>query len=455
MNRRRLLEELKELFGPAFGPALEAYGRSLAERLLEDERLVAEVRERFEDGRAAGGFPALSELLSSRSDEEVEEFFRVGWAREVLPPPAEGPPSTGRPWDYAPWDGDREAYREGLYAGMAFGFSDLRSFAREWLDELSRVGYYGMEESLGLPLKQQADDLSPTPSSLPIYGESFPVRLGDSGQTVWIRLDGPRSPERGYREILVSEEPLRTDRAILAAMTVLEGRTLDVGLLRKVLPEITPLRGESVWDRWTKAISGRRIRGALQKLRHHQALDYVLMLLRYHRPGFDDLPPEDRAALIAGLCSHVNDFLASLRKLVAFLEYGSPSRGTVAATRVAARDVKAAVLKDVDGLTYREIAKELGVPLPADFSHKGDLPTVRKMVGRGRKVMEQALGAEGWRTHTEAMKAKSVFWLATSEIEREAELEAEALGISPEEALKRLTEEERRDGELGEEPGIA
>jgi hypothetical protein len=28
VSRRRLLEELKGLFGPAFGPALEAYGRT-------------------------------------------------------------------------------------------------------------------------------------------------------------------------------------------------------------------------------------------------------------------------------------------------------------------------------------------------------------------------------------------------------------------------------------------
>jgi hypothetical protein len=320
---RERFEELKELFGPAFGPALEAYGRSLAERLLDDERLREEVHERFEEGRAQGRFPALSRYLAGRTNEEIEEFFRLGWAR-VAPSPAE---SSGKPFDRIPWNGNDDAYREDLYSGMTFCLSDLRSFAQEWLEELSRVGYYGMEESLGLPIKQQADDLSAMPGPLPLYGEAFPARLGDSGQVVWLLLDGPRSADRGYREISVSDEPLRTDKAILAALTSLEGRQLDVGRLRKVLPEIVPSPGESVWDRWTKALEERgQAREVLQNLRHHQALDYVLTLLRYHRPGFDDLPLEERAELLADTCASVNGFLESLRKLVSFLEHGVPSR---------------------------------------------------------------------------------------------------------------------------------
>ncbi len=152
-RRRRLLEELKGLFGPAFGPGVEAYGRSFAERISEDEGFRAEARDRFERGRALGGFPELSALLSGKTPEEQKEFFEIGWTRVALPPPS---PSQD-PWDRAPWGGDREGYRENLYSGLAFNFSDFRTFAREWLEELLRVGYYGMEESLGLPIKQQAD----------------------------------------------------------------------------------------------------------------------------------------------------------------------------------------------------------------------------------------------------------------------------------------------------------
>ena len=53
-----------------------------------------------------------------------------------------------------PRNGNENAYREGLYAAMAFGLPGLRTFAWEWLEELWCVCCYGTEESLGLPLKQ-------------------------------------------------------------------------------------------------------------------------------------------------------------------------------------------------------------------------------------------------------------------------------------------------------------
>lgn len=443
------MKELKELFGPAFGPAVEAQGRSFAERVSEDEVLVADVMARFDSGSPESKFPTLSKLLANASNEQREEFFRQGWASEVLPPPV---PSR-KPWDDAPWDGNLEAYREDLYFGIAFGLPDFRAFSREWIEELARVGYYGMEESLGLPLKQQADDFFTPPRPLPLYGESYPVRLGDTRQTVWISLDGPRSPGWGYQEVTVSEEPLRTDKAILAAVTSLEGRPMDIAALRKILPEIVPSYGESVWDRWTEVLKDERSKEVLRKLRHHQALDYVLTLLRYHHPGFDDRPLEERTALIIETCVHVNEFLEVVRKFVAFLEHGTPGRRGPAATKVTARDVRAAVLKDVHGLTYRKIGEDLGIPLPPDFGLKGDHPTVRKMVQRGRTVMEGALGEEGWRTHTEAMRAKMDHWIAAGEIERAAELESETLGITYEKALQRVVQQENERSD--KEPGVA
>ena len=76
-----------------------------------------------------------------------------------------------------------------------------------------RVGYYGMEESLDCP-SQRSEDFSP-PGSLPIHAEAYPARVGDVGQIVWLKLDGPRSPERGYREISVSDEPCARMRPYL------------------------------------------------------------------------------------------------------------------------------------------------------------------------------------------------------------------------------------------------
>ncbi len=419
--------------------------------------LVAEICKRFETARSEGRFPILSALLTEALADDLEEFFRSGWAQMALPPRQS---SMRRPWDLSPWEGDLEAYREDLYAGMAFGMHDMRAFAGEWLEELLRVGYYGMEESLGLPLKQQSGEFFSPPRSLPIYGDAFPARVGDVGQIVWLKLDGPRSPERGYREISVSDEPLRTDAAILAGLTALEGRSLDLGALHEVLARVLPLRGESFFERWTRTLEDRHTReelqSTLQDLRHHQSLDYALMLLRYHSPGFDDLAIEERADLIAETCSHINEFLEVLHKLMTFLEHGKPKRRGPAATKVAARDVKAAVLRDVDGLSNRQIAEVLCMNLPADFLIKGDHPRVRKMVRRGRSALVAALGEGGWRDQAQAMKDEAERWHSRSEIQRRAELEAEALRVPYEEVLKHLEERQtsRARGERGMREGV-
>ena len=346
--------------------------------------------------------------------------------------------SSYKPWQHLPWNGDLDAYREDLYEGMAFGLPDLPAFARQWLEELVRVGYHGIQEPLGLPPKRHPEASSvPAPQQIPLHGEAYPVRFEDARQGLWLRLDAGRSG-RGYRNIVVSDAPLRTDRAIIAALTALEGRPLDTERLRGALQQVMPGRGESAWDVWTqgkeepKSETETPERDEVRRdLQHHQAVDFVLTLLRHHRPGFDELSKDERASLVSETCAYVNAYLEALRRLVAFVEFGKPGRGALAATRIAERDVRAAVLRDVDGLTYREIGEEFGIPPPENFEYKSDHPTIRKMVERGRRILERALGEEGWRTQIEAMRSEAQRWFSLTEAEREAEIEAEALGHTP------------------------
>lgn len=137
---------------------------------------------------------------------------------------------------------------------------------------------------------------------------------------------------------------------------------------------------------------------------------------------------------------------------MAFVEYGVPGRGPVPVARSIARDTKAAVLKDVEGLTYREIGEKIGVSPPGDVSIKGDYSTVRKMVGRGRRFLGVGLGEEGWHGQAEAMKAKAERRSSLSEVECEAEDVAESLGIPYDEALKVVEEEKDKAREREEEP---
>jgi transcriptional regulator with XRE-family HTH domain len=138
---------------------------------------------------------------------------------------------------------------------------------------------------------------------------------------------------------------------------------------------------------------------------------------------------------------------------MAFVEYGTPGRGAVPVAKSIARDVKAAILKDVEGLTYKQIGERLGVPPPVDFDYKRDHAAVRKMVGRGRKFLKMGLGEEGYASQVEAMKEEARRRHGMSDAEREAEDLAEAFGIPYEEALRRLEEERdelrEREKELG------
>jgi hypothetical protein len=90
--------------------------------------------------------------------------------------------------------------------------------------------------------------------------------------------------------------------------------------------------------------------------------------------------------------------------------------------------------------------------VPSDFLIKGDHPRVRKMVRRGRSALVAALGEEGWQAQVQAMKDEAQRWHSTSEIQRRAELQAEALGVPYEQVLEHL--EERQAGGTGEERAI-
>lgn len=191
---------------------------------------------------------------------------------------------------------------------------------------------------------------------------------------------------------------------------------------------------------------GRQLRESVLPggLQSHQHLDYVLLLLRYYRPDFDDLPQEEKIGLIEHACGHINEFLEALRKLAAFLEYGAPGKHQKSAARDADRDVRAAVRRDVDGLTYRQIGEEFELPPPKDFKYKGDHPTARQMVSRGRSILERSLGIEGWREHIEAMRAEAKRWSSLSEVEQDAERMMEALQYPHEEAMRRAGERHAR-----------
>ena len=78
----RRLRELEELFEPPAGVSHTEFRT----RLQEDEELRNAIYKRFEQGRASGKFPALSEFLSHLSVKERENFFKDRGSQAMLSP---------------------------------------------------------------------------------------------------------------------------------------------------------------------------------------------------------------------------------------------------------------------------------------------------------------------------------------------------------------------------------
>jgi len=244
----------------------------------------------------------------------------------------------------------------------------------------------------------------------------YPARL-DSGQVLWIRPDGDRT-EEGYRNIDVFDKPPRSYEAVLAALTLLEVESPPVRWqLQNALESLKSPPAEELdshVDSRTEddTFGAEQTQGGdFQSLPVDQlrALKYALTLLRYYRPNFDRLPSNEQRHLILGTCIRIHDFMESLHSLMASVEYGTPSGNPnkIVDARFATRDIKASLLKDVDGLSYPEVGRRLGLTRSWHDENKNDHEGARRMVRRGREYLKRALGEDGWRQQIEAMKAES------------------------------------------------
>jgi hypothetical protein len=63
------------------------------------------------------------------------------------------------------------------------------------------------------------------------------------------------------------------------------------------------------------------------------------------------------------------------------------------------------------------------------------------------RALKAALGEYGWKAQVRAMKDEAKRWRSKSTIQRQAELEAEALDVPYDEVLRSLEEEPRQSSE--------
>ena len=77
--REQRLKEVVELFTPPAGVSHKEFSA----RLADDKQIRDELRDRFEQGRLAGRFPALSEFWAYLSPREREAFFETGGIQAI------------------------------------------------------------------------------------------------------------------------------------------------------------------------------------------------------------------------------------------------------------------------------------------------------------------------------------------------------------------------------------
>jgi hypothetical protein len=319
-----------------------------------------------------------------------------------------------------PWN-DQELNRSSLYTSGTESWPDLPELARLWLNELNNVSLRTIDPLSEAPQKQ----LNPRrPAMEPEEGQLYPARVDEHRQVFWLKL---------------FDRPLRTQMAIIGALTILETGPIDTERLRQALSQAEPPLEESINDREVAAWWGELGEEGVKWRTDLQLpyLRYVLSLLRYYRPSFEELPHEQQLDLIAQAGERVNDLLTAARQLVEFLEYGALDQ-----------DLRAAVLKDVEKMSSIQIAERFGLNITEKYRDKREHPTVRHMIKRGRKMLVSALGTEGWRKQVEAMKAEADRWQQLSAEEQIIEMWAERDDITVEEARKRYVARKRRGGAM-------
>jgi NADH dehydrogenase/NADH:ubiquinone oxidoreductase subunit G len=264
----------------------------------------------------------------------------------------------------------------------------------------------------------------------------------------------------------------RTDVAILAALTNLEARAVDVERLERALSLLNvPMQDysliESVLATLGKGSEGssghlaqtdvEEFRKLIADLQGWRTLEYVVTLLRHYRPEFDNLSREEKHGLIVGCCRRVNALLEASKQLGAFLEYGAPDKDLRAPLEEVERYVRAAELKDVEALSDRKIGKILGIePAPSDEIRRQN-SNVRHAVKQGKRLFTDAWGEEEWQKRAESKRNESAWFLSLTEEEQGLVQFADSEGLSFEEALwlaRETKDEQEEEQDFPDDPKV-
>jgi hypothetical protein len=281
------------------------------------------------------------------------------------------------------------------------------------------------------------------------------VRAGDSGHRFRLekgqlaRLRFERNLEHDnkdeYPRALVSLDPPPIEQAIVAALVALRGKRVE----GKDLWRVDRALAGAHW--YEQALEARATDEPLpdeppeaDDITAREALNgfnylYAEDLLRHYRPGFDNMPRLDQAALVKRVLEKVNEYLDTLRQLMLCVQHGHPYEGLPnTPVKEAARDMRAAELRDIERLSYVEIGEKLGIrQTPSDEDRRDNTRVRTRVIPQGRTHFENALGVEGYEEYKKESKAEIARRQSLDEDERYIEDFAETAEI-PIEKMRRI-----------------
>jgi hypothetical protein len=203
---------------------------------------------------------------------------------------------------------------------------------------------------------------------------------------------------------------------------------IDIDLKKQLAKELEPFtelerekerkkRLPKSWKRWER-----------DPLLWKRSISYMVALLRYRRPDFDDHTLEEQLNLVDQHRGRINMFLEKQREHAKFLEYGTPEGMPTQVVERARDQVKAAVLADVEGLPHEDIANRLGVDVPESYKVNMQIPEIAALVRDGRRLLDNVLPRIGWQKHAEDMKADADRYRDLSDEDKEIEALVENTG---------------------------
>lgn len=265
-----------------------------------------------------------------------------------------------------------------VHGAMAPRYQLFPHLAADWLSELARmsVKLYGHKVTGDPSLPPDQD----------IGGKALSVTL-ENGQRIWLRWhedrrDNPREDDKGFWRAEVRDETASTDKAILAALAVLEGVEVNRAGEQRIRRH---LRREKIDP---------EAREPSLLAKEDRMIALARTLLWFHHPDVDHESDEGINMLLE-TCKRVATVAKAARHLTDYMEFGVAGRDTRRKIEDVQMDVYAAELHYIAGMSQKVVAEKLR--LRGQSNHEklhGGHATAGDKIKRGRELLIEAFGGE-------------------------------------------------------------